>query len=380
MAEEDETGQGDYWLDRPDAPAGDGQSGPLGAGPRLSLLHVTPHVQVIGDRPDGVLPAELVPWLPMPGKPSSSDAPLSGAPLADDRAPGARSYAILDAALIPNLPEMLETSGLPHRCLFRVEDAPELAQTAPWLVALQGEGRLLRGLFTRGKAPQHLWDRHAAIFLTSQAELSDLWQMLRRFTRVRDQHGRWYYWRFWDARALYSFLAEADFSPMAQQFLAGLQKLSPRTVLLLPQGDRVGVIELDRAKGAEAATIAPLLTDRDRQRLREELRRRDAAKLAGFLATQPVLGKSEPAYLDDLALRALIRRDEMDVRSPNGTAWLVILLYLADRHARAARALSALAQSRKWSFDQVARMLKHGADRARDKAKSQARSPDKGDR
>lgn len=66
----------------------------------------------------------------------------------------------------------------------------------------------------------------------------------------------------------------------------------------------------------------------------------------------------------------------MDVRSPNGTAWLVILLYLADRHPRAAKALSALVETRKWSFDQVARMLKHGADRASDKAKSQ----DKGGR
>ena len=362
MPDEDPPGPEDYWLQRPGSgPDAAGLAGPGPApGPGLSSLNVTPHVQAIGDRPAGILPDELVAWLP----------------LSDQGVAGPYGYAILDAALIPNLPEMLEASGLPHRCLFRIDEAPELAATAPWLVALQGEGRLLRGLFTRGKAPQHLWDRHAAIFLTSHAGLSDLWQMLRRFTRVRDERGRWYYWRFWDARALYSFLAAPDFSPMAQQFLTGLQKLSPQTVLLLPQGDVVGVIRLDRPEGAAPAAGAPQLTDQDRQRLREELRRRDAAKLAGFLATQPVLGKSEPAYLDDLALRALIRRDEMDVRSPNGTAWLVILLYLADRHPRAAKALSALVETRKWSFDQVARMIKHGADRASDKAKSQ----DKGGR
>ncbi|MEP4929489.1 MAG: hypothetical protein ABJT31_17080, partial [Hyphomicrobiales bacterium] len=36
------------------------------------------------------------------------------------------TYAILDAAKFPNLPELLEVSGLVHRCLFKGDAFDEL--------------------------------------------------------------------------------------------------------------------------------------------------------------------------------------------------------------------------------------------------------------
>lgn len=277
----------------------------------------------------------------------------------------ASAYAIIDAGLVPNLPEMIEASGLPHCCLFRLAEQPELAASAPWLVQLDDQSRFVRGLFTRGSAPWHLWDSGAFILLFTAGEIAEVGKTLRRFTRVRDNKQRWYYWRFWEVRSLLAFLAEAEFSPLANEFVQSLARLSQPVRLILPDGDAVTVVDCT-VRGRSTGTddqAAPQLTDIDRQCLRTELRRRDALALGQFLRTLPVIGASEPGYLDDLALRALIKRDQLDIRSPNGIAWMVILLFLSDRHPRAARLMPKLVSSRTWSFDQIARLLRHRASR-----------------
>lgn len=309
-------------------------------------IAVTPHVAAVGQTPRAPVPRELVDFLPLAQS-------------------GRRSYAVIDAALVPNLPELLEASGLPHRCLYRIETQPELAHSAPWLVALTQDCRFLRGIFTAGDRPDQLWNSHAVMLLASDSDLDALHRLLRRFTRVQDSEGRWYYWRFWEPRALLAFLAEADFSPMARQFLSALSDLSGQTMIILPGQDGASLFEL-QARDSESCAPTPgtvQLSDTDRRIFREELRRRDADQLGGFLATLPVLGRESPDYLRELALRALIRRDQLDIRSPNGIAWTVILLFMSDRHPKAAALTSKLVSSRRWSFDQIARMLNSGAQR-----------------
>ena len=64
----------------------------------------------------GVVELKTVPdaiYEPLFGQPS--DAPL-------------HTYAILDAAKVPNLPELLEVSGLEHRCLFKGDAYDDLAR------------------------------------------------------------------------------------------------------------------------------------------------------------------------------------------------------------------------------------------------------------
>ncbi|WP_066703027.1 DUF4123 domain-containing protein [Celeribacter ethanolicus] len=58
-------------------------------------------------------------------------------------------FAILDAGKVENLPEMLATSGLEYRCLFKGETAEELSEVAPWLVRLEDGNKFTMGLFTR---------------------------------------------------------------------------------------------------------------------------------------------------------------------------------------------------------------------------------------
>jgi len=59
------------------------------------------------------------------------------------------TYVILDAAKFPDLPELLENSGLPHLCLFKGDTYDELKEVAPWIVQIEAGNSFTRSLFTR---------------------------------------------------------------------------------------------------------------------------------------------------------------------------------------------------------------------------------------
>lgn len=108
-----------------------------------------------------------------------------------------QTYALLDAAKIINLPERLESSGLEHRCLFQGAAYRDLGYVAPWLVRLEEGNAFTRGLFTRGDAYWQLWDDKPGIFVRSSRTLGQMRQHFRKFTRVQDRQGKFYFMRFW---------------------------------------------------------------------------------------------------------------------------------------------------------------------------------------
>lgn len=132
---------------------------------------------------------------------------LRGALFADDNR---QTYAVLDAARVTNLPEMLETSGLPHRCLFKGQAEEDLGSVAPWLVQLEPDHVFTRAMFTQSDAPWHLWGMDPGVLLRADMDIDEMRGHLRRFTRVRDEADRWYYWRFWEGRHLAASLQAAD--------------------------------------------------------------------------------------------------------------------------------------------------------------------------
>lgn len=111
---------------------------------------------------------------------------------------GMSTYAILDAAKVPNLPEMLETSGLMHRCLFTGAAREDFGRAAPWIVRLEAGAPLTRCLFSRSDAPWHLWDAAPGIFVLSDGDLDAVSAHFRKFTRVQDADGAWFFFRFWE--------------------------------------------------------------------------------------------------------------------------------------------------------------------------------------
>lgn len=126
-------------------------------------------------------------------KPADTD-PLVALPL--------RTYAIIDAGKVTNLPALLAGSQLEHRCLFRGDAFDELKEVAPWIVQLEEGHSFTRNLFTRSEASWHLWDNEVGFYIRSRRTLNEMWRHFRKFTRVQDESGRWLYWRFWESSAL----------------------------------------------------------------------------------------------------------------------------------------------------------------------------------
>ncbi|WP_341486061.1 DUF4123 domain-containing protein [Thioclava sp. GXIMD4215] len=118
-----------------------------------------------------------------------------------------KTFSILDAAKVRNLPEILEASGLEHRCLFTGNAARELANVAPYAVALTEDSEFTRRLFTDSGQPTDLWACEPGIFIRSCIELDAFCQHFRKFTRVRDIQGNWFYFRFWERRSLFHYLS-----------------------------------------------------------------------------------------------------------------------------------------------------------------------------
>lgn len=128
------------------------------------------------------------------------------------------TYAILDAAKVINLPEMLETSGLEHRCLFKGDAFDELKNVAPWIVRLEDNNSFTRNLFTRSDAPWHLWDNEPGVYLRSRGTLDEMWRHLRKFTKVQDEKGKWFYLAFWRGYVLSAFSQEECLRSLMDEF------------------------------------------------------------------------------------------------------------------------------------------------------------------
>lgn len=117
------------------------------------------------------------------------------------------TYAILDAAKVPNLPELLEASGLEYKCLFKGKAYKDLSEVAPWVVKLDKNAEFTMRLFTKGDAPWHMWDKDPGIYIRSHASLDDLCAHFRKFTRLRDNaENKWYYFAFYKYEAFESFV------------------------------------------------------------------------------------------------------------------------------------------------------------------------------
>ena len=176
------------------------------------------HIDRIGriqplDSQQGILPRKVVP--------DALQQVLFGQH-APSTSPKVQAYAILDAAKVANLPEMLERSGLEHCCLFNGAAYDQLKHVAPWLVRLEDGNGFCRNLFTRSDAPWHLWDAEPGIYLRADRSLSDVRQHFRKFTRLRDEDGKWYYFRFWEGAHFQAFMAVAPVETLRQLFGLGI--------------------------------------------------------------------------------------------------------------------------------------------------------------
>lgn len=160
------------------------------------------------DRQFGIQPKKTVPDSlhgTLFDQPNPTGAEIEAAGGDPAAVPPMQTYAILDAAKIVNLPELLGASGLEHRCLFKGKSYDELKNVAPWIVRLENGNDFTRRLFTGPEGINGLWDQELGFYICSRVGLDDIRKHFRKFTRVQDENGNWFYFRFWESQPAHSY-------------------------------------------------------------------------------------------------------------------------------------------------------------------------------
>ena len=189
----------DPWLMLPSSEQGED----VGAQEALQIETIE-NVQPL-DRQFGINPKKSVPAVlhnSLFGQPEPTEAEVKAAGGDTSTVPPMQTYAILDAAKVVNLPELLDASRLEHRCLFIGAACDDLKNVAPWIVRLEDGNDFTRRLFTGPEGINGLWDMEPGIYVRSRASLDEMWRHFRKFTRVRDGQGKWHFFKFWEARSL----------------------------------------------------------------------------------------------------------------------------------------------------------------------------------
>ena len=121
-------------------------------------------------------------------------------------------YAILDGARNLDTLDMLEESDAPFLCVYTGRLDPEVAVTAPYVVELSEDDELFDILFDEG------WGKSRGIFLKSDQRLRSVRRHLRSLTYAEMPDGEMVLFRFYDPRALRTFMPVASDDQKAGMF------------------------------------------------------------------------------------------------------------------------------------------------------------------
>lgn len=148
-------------------------------------------------------------------------------------------FVVLDAARDEMVLPWLRESGAEFTCLYDGYKGQELADVAPYLVALSGGDAALDDLVGRA------WGECWGVFLTSHAGLRDVRRHLRRFLRVRVENRGPMLFRWYDPRVLRAYLptctldeANAFFGPVDRYLVEGRRGTTLLRFSVTPDGVR----------------------------------------------------------------------------------------------------------------------------------------------
>lgn len=135
-------------------------------------------------------------------------------------------YAVLDAARVFGLPEILEGSGLEHDCLYAGKAARDYGASAPWLVRLNADHALTRSLLDERSGRPLGWPAAPGLLIRSPLSLDGLRRQFRRFTMIHDQETqKRLYFRFYDPRVFRTVITGAPPDPVSQ-FMRGIRMIA----------------------------------------------------------------------------------------------------------------------------------------------------------
>ncbi len=128
-------------------------------------------------------------------------------------APEDKVFAILDGASVPGLLDQLYGDDRPDfECLFRGELEPDMAEVAPYLVALERGSSFAEWVMAQG------WGNHWGIFLIARADLRAMRFHFRPLTVAYDPDGAPKTCRYYDPRVLRIFLPTCDPAQIVEMF------------------------------------------------------------------------------------------------------------------------------------------------------------------
>ena len=122
-------------------------------------------------------------------------------------------YALLDGASVPKLLDRLYAAPQPQfECLMHGDLAPDVAEVAPYLVALEPESEFAEWVLAHG------WGNHWGSFALTRRDLRTLWFHLRRLNVVYGPDGKPMLFRYYDPRVLRTFLPTCSPEQLAEMF------------------------------------------------------------------------------------------------------------------------------------------------------------------
>jgi Domain of unknown function (DUF4123) len=123
-------------------------------------------------------------------------------------------YAVLDGAMVRQLPDYLEDNDADFACLFPEESDPLVLTRAPYLVRVEPGDAIFGWILQEG------WGRNWGMFtaVPRDTPFEDVLDHFREFLQVRLPDGRIVFFRFYDPRVQRLFLKSCDAAQAAQLF------------------------------------------------------------------------------------------------------------------------------------------------------------------
>ncbi|WP_107843748.1 DUF4123 domain-containing protein [Litoreibacter ponti] len=240
-------------------------------------------------------------------------------------------YLLLDGARLPGCREILEASGAAHECLFQGNAFDELADEAPWIAELEPESRLAKQLFTKGSAPWHMWDQGPHVVFRAENGLDGIRRHLRRFNRVKDTNGKWFYMRYWEPSIVERYFSQLhdDVTRRKAWFAAeGVTEI----YLTLPAEDAVLALRPSQPMTRRIGALQPELTAKERTMFAQTREAAFYAALGAGMAARNIdvipLGRASAPTQDnwtDLAKAVAAHAKGINVRTQHGLAKLTVL-------------------------------------------------------
>lgn len=124
-----------------------------------------------------------------------------------------RTYLIVDAYLYTKIRGFFDLDlidEIPVKCLFQGKAGEQLKAVAPYLIDLTlseiaWDDKDKISDFHKYYFDKQ-WHQGTGIFVRSTIGIEGIYQHFRKFTQLQDEHGKWYFFRFWEPKIFRDYM------------------------------------------------------------------------------------------------------------------------------------------------------------------------------